>query len=187
MIVKALRIVFATLMLLGISVPNARAEENLTAEYLVKAAFLYNFTKFVEWPAEAFNDNDAPIFLGILGDDPFGSAIKTIEGKTIKGRKLIIKRFSRVENLNECHILFICSSERKRLSQILDRVKSKNVLTVGETEEFVQTGGILSLVKDGKKIKFGVNLNAAREAGVKVSSKLLKLAKFVINGHKEEK
>ncbi len=161
----------------------AAAQDPQTGEYLIKAAFLYNFAKFVEWPETQDVENDlrSSVILGILGNDPFGKAIETIQGKTVKGKKLRVKHFSRVEDLESCHMLFICSSERQGLIHVLNRVNGSNVLTVGDMHRFAQLGGMVNLVKEGNKIKFEINVNAVRKAGLKISSKLLKLARIVEN------
>src|SRR5689334_17114844 len=101
------------------SLPDAHAEDRLPNEYQVKMAFLFNFAKFVEWPGDAFTDANAPVILGILGDDPFGSALETVRGRTVNGRKLLINRFRDVDDIRACHILFISNSERNRLPRIL--------------------------------------------------------------------
>jgi len=179
MIDKAFKIIISILLLLASNAPHAGAEDDMTGEYLVKAAFLYNFAKFVEWPNEAFPDARSPISLCILGDDPFGAALETIRGKAVRGRKLVIKKYTQIENIQTCHILFISSSERDRLNQVLDLLKTSNVLTVGDIEKFANKGGVVNLIKIGNKIKFEINVAKAREAGLKISSKLLKLAKIV--------
>ena len=95
------------------------AETSYSKEYFVKSAFLYNFAKFVQWPAESFSNDQSPILLGILGTNPFGSALKTIDGKTVGNRSLVVKYFETIEDLDQCHVLFISKSEKKTLSEIL--------------------------------------------------------------------
>ncbi len=185
MIYKMIKFIIALSFFLAGSVPHAGAEDDMTGEYLVKAAFLYNFAKFVEWPEAAFSDPRSPIKLCILGEDPFGVALETIRGKAVRGRKLEIKKITRIEDLEKCHILFISSSERDQLPQVLDLEKMPNVLTVGDMESFAGEGGVVNLVKVGNKIKFEINMEAAWKAGLKISSKLLKLAKIV--GSKPER
>ncbi len=147
-------------------------------EYEVKSAFIYNFAKFLEWPANAFASADSPIIIGIIGDDPFGGLLQqTVRGKTAAGRRIEVKHFDKVRDCQLCHILFVSASERGRLSKILDRLKGSSVLTVGETAGFVRQGGIIGFVMDDNKVGFEVNVGAAKQAGLKISSKLLKLAK----------
>ena len=159
--------------------PTAYAEFLLLREYQIKAAFLYNFVKFVEWPDEALPDPSAPIALCVLGEDPFGVALESINGKTVKGRQLVIKRFVGLQDLEVCRILFISSSEEGRLAQIFGSLKNSSILTVGEMERFIQLGGIISFTMESNKIRFEINADAAERAGLKISSKLLNLAKVV--------
>lgn len=150
-------------------------------EYLVKAAFLYSFAKFVEWPPQVFMTADTPITLCIYGTDPFGDALKSIRGKSVKSRALMIKRAARGENLEACHILFISASEQVRLSQLIRHLNGSHVLTIGDMDRFAHAGGIINLVKVQNKVRFEINLDAAQRAGLKISSQLLKLATLVNN------
>jgi hypothetical protein len=119
-----------------------------------------------------------------VGDDPFGETIdQTMNGKTVNGRQLSIKRLKWGQNLKDCHILFISSSERKRLSQILESLRGGSTLTVGEMERFTQQGGIINLIMEDSKVRFEVNTNSAGQARLKISSKLLALAKSVTGEH----
>jgi len=182
MIHKIVIIFLITIMLFSASVATVtRADEDLSGEYLVKAAFLYNFAKFVEWPNEAFSRPDDPIVLYILGDDPFDAAIETISGKVIRGRELKVKVISNIEKIDKCHILFICRSEKDHLKQLLDIMKKAGTLTVADINGFADKGGIVNFIKSGNKVKFEINLDAAKDAGLNISSKLLKLAKIVRN------
>ena len=147
-------------------------------EYEVKAAFLYNFAKFTEWPME--QDPGTPIVIGVLGEDPFGEVLEhTIRGKQVRGRALTIKRFRKVEDpLKSCHILFI-SSESATASRALKFLQGARVLTVGESRAFCSLGGTINFVLDHRRVRFEINVAAAERAGLKLSSKLLKLAKIV--------
>ena len=160
--------------------PGTLADTQSFSEYQVKAAFLYNFARFVEWPADAFPDARTPILLGILGDDPFGGALEqTVKGKTVNGRELVLRRLTRVEDLKGFHMLFVSSSEARHLPQILESLRGKCVLTVGETEGFAQAGGVINFTLEENKVHFEINLNTAERAHLKISSKLLALAKVV--------
>lgn len=153
-------------------------------EYEVKAAFLYNFAKFVDWPEDAFPDAGAPLVIGILGDDPFGGALEQIiKTRLINGRKTVIKHFKNQPAQEPCHVLFISPKERKSLPQILKALAGKSTLTVGEAENFTQLGGIINFVNRDDKVGFEINEDAAQRANLKISSKLLKLAKVVRDGH----
>lgn len=151
-----------------------------TNEYGVKAAFLYNFAKFVEWPGNVSPDPNAPMVIGILGKDPFGAEIdRAIEGKSVNGRRLVIKRFSTLGAYEYCHILFVSSSEKNNLARILAAVAKSSVLTVSETDRFAQLGGIINFITTDNRIRFEINQAAAARAGLKISSKLLSLGRVV--------
>ncbi len=182
---KTIKIFISALFFLTSIVSSGNAADDLVGEYLVKAAFLYNFAKFVEWPDDAFTDSSSPIKLCILGDDPFGVAIESIRGKTVRGRKLIIKFISRAANLESCHILFVSTSEKDKLELVFQHIKNLNVLTVGDAPHFTSCGGIINLFKVKTRVKFEINIDAAKAAELKISSKLLKLAKIVRNDQEE--
>ena len=158
---------------------NTEAEKAAYGEYTVKAAYLYNFAKFVEWPPEVLGDRSVPLSICILGQDPFGDAIDAIKDKSVKGRKLVIRRYSGVEDLKVCHIIFISPSEKENLKGILEKIKDMHVLTVSDMEGFADRGGMINLNKVQKKIRLEINLDAAQHSGLKMSSKLLKIAKII--------
>jgi hypothetical protein len=158
----------------------ARAYAQELNEYEVKAAFLYNFAKFVEWPSNAGADPNSPMIIGILGRDPFGGEIdRAIEGKSVNGHRLTIKRFSTIDSYQYCHILFVSSSEKSNLARILAAVASNSVLTVSETDRFAYIGGIINFITIENRIRFEINQAAAARAGLKISSKLLSLGRVV--------
>jgi hypothetical protein len=176
---KAVRtMLLAMLMALPIGSANPRAQEAAPSEYQVKAAFLYNFAKFVEWPSEAFASDSAPFVIGVLGQSPFGNDLEsTIKGKQVKGRKLEIRMFASAADpdLKTCHILFICNSPKQRLEALLKLLKGSTVLTVSETENFTRCGGMINFVMEGNKVRFEINDDAAQNARLTISSKLLNL------------
>ena len=150
------------------------------SENEVKAAYLYNFAKFVYWPETAFKDEHSPIVIGILGNDPFGAVLEeTLAGKKVGGRKFEVKRFKWVQDLERCNILYISSSEKQDLEKILEKIKGWGVLTVSDTEGFAERGVILNLVKKLDKIRFKVNMDAAKDSRIKISSTLLQLTRIV--------
>ncbi len=149
-------------------------------QYRIKAAFLFNFAKFVEWPPEAFADEDSTLVLGVLGDDPFGAALQSLTGKTVRGRRLTIKRFDSLLDISDCHILFITSSVQEQQQEALESLEGSNVLTVGEIQRFAQMGGIINFVIRKNKIRFEINLDAGKRAGLVISSQLLNLAESVV-------
>lgn len=143
----------------------------------VKAAFLYHFAQFVDWPAGSFGTDHSPLILGLLGRDSTGTAaLQTLSGKTVKGRPLEVRPVSGIEEAKKCHLLFVSSSELPRLPQILDALRGGAILTVSEIDHFADQGGIIGLVTVDHKIRFEINAAAARGAGLIISSQMLKLA-----------
>lgn len=179
------RVVRLTLMAVVLSatmvLPAAQGADKNSQEYAIKAAFLYNFAKFVEWPEEAFSDGQEVMTICVLGQDPFGSALESMKGKTIKGRKVRIWRSKRICDLKVCHILYISRSKEKDLARILAELRGSNVLTVGDMENFAGRGGIINFITVENKLRFEINIDAAQQSGLKVSSNLLKVAKKVTN------
>jgi hypothetical protein len=154
-----------------------RAQEAPLSEYRLKAAFLFNFAKFVEWPQQAFAEPKSPIVIGVLGDNPFGTDLEeTVRNKLIGARPVVVKEFQATDPATNCHILFISNSEKKRLPEILAPLRGHSVLTVGDTERFIEAGGMINLVPEGNKIRFQINDETARSAKLRISSKLLSLA-----------
>ncbi len=148
-------------------------------EYHIKAAFLLNFVKFIEWPSDVSSDTSSLLTVYILGNDPFDEALNTIENKIVKEMKLIIRRISRIEDVEDCQILFVSTSEKKNLSEILSKIKDRPILTVAETKNFCQSGGVVNFIIVKGKVRFEINVDAAERSGLKISSKLLKLAKII--------
>jgi hypothetical protein len=173
-------VVFSLLIVMTIGGRKLCAEPAAPSEYQVKAAFLYNFAKFVEWPPPAFVAADSPITIGILGNNPFGEVLEaTIRNKTINGRQLRVKEITSLKDpaLKNCHILFISQSERKHLEETLEALKGTSILTVSEIEQFTRAGGMVNFVMEGNKVRFDINDGAAARNGLKISSKLLSLTK----------
>ena len=151
-----------------------------TEQYRVKAAFLYNFTRFVEWPSGVFDSSDSPIGICVLGQNFFSHVLRdTVRGKTVNGRMLIVNVTPDAQSATHCQILFVGASERKRFGAILGELQTSRVLTVGESDGFIEEGGIINLRLDNGAIRIQININAAQQAGVRVSSKLLSLAQIV--------
>ena len=163
-------------------------------EYQVKAAFIYNFLKFVNWPEEKGPDSSETITIGIIGKDSFKNTFEAVKKKPVKNKKIIIKRFgeyhrliggkaksdANIEALRQCHLLFVCSSEKQNYKKIIESVRDHSVLTVSEIDGFVEAGGIINLILEQKKLVFEVNLVAGKRAKLEISSKLLRIAKRVI-------
>jgi uncharacterized protein DUF4154 len=162
------------------SVVHADADASVMDEYQVKAAFLYNFTKFVEWPPDLFESSDSPFGVCVLGQNLFGHALhEAARGKTVNGRMVVVYGIPDARAASRCQILFVSASERKRFGAILGELRTGGVLTVGETEGFIEAGGIINLKLDGGKIQIQININAAEQAGLRISSKLLSLAQII--------
>jgi YfiR/HmsC-like len=146
----------------------------------VQAVFLFHFSQFVEWPAEAFADPKSPLVIGILGKDPFGSFIdETVKGETVRGRPFRVDRYHRLDEIKDCHILFISRSESKRLEGILAALKDRPILTVSNDVALDRNGGIIRFILDESRIRLSIDLEAAQAARLTFSSKLLRSAEIV--------
>ena len=167
------------LVVLSCLTPCALADGAKPGEYDIKAAFLYNFLKYVEFPAQAFPAGSSTLTIGVLGRDPFGDHIKSIINKSVQGRVLIVKRLNDLREASDVNVLFISSSEKARLKTILDTIRNAPILTIGETGGFAKSGGIINFTIENNSIRFEVNPDAAERARLKISSQLLKLARVV--------
>ncbi|MCZ6844568.1 MAG: YfiR family protein, partial [Alphaproteobacteria bacterium] len=152
---------------------------SISREYLIKAAILYNFAKFASWPAAAFSNDTAPLRICVIGADPFGPALESLNGKTVRNRALVTALIAKVEDAAACHILFVSASEKDRLGAILDTVSALPILTVADINRFANSGGIIALKEVDDRSRIEVNIGAAKQAGLKLSSKLLRLADTV--------
>lgn len=161
-----------------VSAAPRQARASLPTEYDVKAAFLYNFAKFVEWP-EASLPTDGTFVLGVLGSDPFGRALEELDGRTVLGRRIVVRRYEREEDAAACQILFISSSEEERLPAILAALLRKPVLTVSDGDGWAERGVIINFKTRQSKIRFEINLERAEMSRLRMSSQLLKLASLV--------
>ncbi|HEY4248508.1 MAG TPA: YfiR family protein [Lacunisphaera sp.] len=148
-------------------------------EYDIKAAFLYNFITFTDWPADAFGSPDSPYVIGVLGNDPFGPVLdQIVNGEKIKSRPLVVRRFRNIADIHHCHILFISASEEYRLPEILRWLRGQPVLTVADIPGFAEAGGDIGFLS-GTRVKLVMNPVAIQSANLSVSSKLLRLAQLV--------
>jgi hypothetical protein len=149
-------------------------------EYRVKAAFLFNFAKFVDWPEPAFKSAADPIVICIVGKNPFGAELEqTVNGQTAQGKPFQVRQIVDLELMGACHILFVSSSERKRLPVIFHAIKTLGVLTVGESDNFTAEGGIVNFRIEDGTIRIQINVDAAAQHQIHISSKLLSLAEIV--------
>jgi hypothetical protein len=191
-------IVLVPVLLVAPCVAQGGDDNATEREYQIKAAFLYNFIKFVDWPKEKLADSNEPIIIGIIGKDPFGNVFAPVKDKEDKGRKVLIKRFKpieelkksgekdksllerEIESLRKCHLLFICSSEEKSINEIINLVKDYSVLTIGDMQGFLESGGIINFIMEEEKVRFEINMTAAKRAKLKIRSQLLRLAKRIV-------
>ncbi|MFH1371223.1 MAG: YfiR family protein [Planctomycetota bacterium] len=189
--------ILIALLLAASAIAYAKDEPVLASEHQVRAAFLYNFIKFTDWPKDKIAEPNT-ITIGLLGEHQFGNAFDPVKDKTVKNKRLIIKDLGRfrqsfpkddagklqfsnyIEQLRKCHVLFICDSERENFKAIIEAVRGFGVLTVSETEDFLDVGGIITFIPGTEKPVFEVNLVACELEGLKISSTVLRLARKVI-------
>jgi hypothetical protein len=149
-------------------------------EYSVKAAFLLNFIKFINWPEGAFEKETSPIVIGVIGDEKVCDALKSsLQGRTINRRDLLPLRITWPDEIHGYHILFVCSSESKVAPAVVKSLENESILTVGETEGFGRQGGMINFYLEKNKVRFEINLNATDKAHIKISSQLLSLARII--------
>ena len=161
--------------------PLNAADVGPLREFQVKAVFLYNFAQFVEWPASAFESQESPLVIGILGLDPFGKILdEMVKGEMVNGRPLAVKRFRSVGDIDQCHILFVSGSEGSRTEQIIAALDGKCILTVCDWEGFARRGAMVRFVVERNRVRLRINLEAAKSAGLNISSKLLRSAETVV-------
>lgn len=166
------------LAVLGLPLSDAMAAGGPGTEYQVKAAFLLNFVKFIEWPSTAFAEADSPIAICVLGDDPFGSSLdETAEGQTVNGRTVVVRRIAGVPAPRTCQVVFVRMPEDD-VSRVLTGLGT-GVLTVSEGDRFIPDGGMIDFVVENRRVRFDINLGAAGKAGLKMSARLLTVARSV--------
>jgi hypothetical protein len=152
-------------------------------EYQIKAVFLFNFAQFAEWPARAFPNEKAPFVIGILGHDPFGEYLdELVKDEKVRGRSLVVRRYQDLGGAHDCHILYISRSETGHLAEIISGLQHECVLTISDVDSFARLGGMIRFVMNGGKVRLEINVEAARAAGVTISSKILRPATIVTTG-----
>ncbi len=167
-------------IILGVILLRSFALAQVMDEYQVKAAFLYNFTKFVEWPQDTFKTYKDPIQVCVLGPNPFGSSLEDlIRGKSVEGRAFALRQVSDAREASACQILFVSSASLSHFRSILGKLKPAGILTVGEAEGFASAGGIINFTLEGCHVRFEINVDAAEHAQLRISSKLLGLAQII--------
>jgi hypothetical protein len=171
------------LYLVPVMIPGTvAAQEDPVDEYKLKAAMLYNLMHFVEWPDSAYPDRHAPIVLCTLGRDPFENSLtSTVPQETANGRTVLTRHLQNDKEARGCQVLYISSSERKTAAHVISTLNGSCVLTVGEMTQFAAHGGMIQFSLEDQKVRFDINLDAASQAGLKISSKLLALAQIVKN------
>jgi len=175
----AVRLVIGTVMATAVGVADVQAQK--PSEYRVKAAYLYGFGRFVDWPATAPADAGKAFVVCVLGDDPFGRLLDEVATDAVmKDKPVAIRRISRVEESGACHTLFIGASEGARLGRILDSLGERPVLTVSDAPGFAERGGMIGFFLDDNRVRFTVNLAATQEAGLRMNSELLRVAASIL-------
>jgi hypothetical protein len=150
------------------------------SEYQLKAVFLFNFAQFVDWPSEAVADSQAPLVIGVLGEDPFGDFLDaTVRGEHRGARPFVVRRFQRIDDIKTCDILFISRPEGDRPEEMLADLKHRPILTVSDAGGFAERGGMIGFVTDHNRIRLKINLAAAQAAHLTISSKLLRVADII--------
>jgi hypothetical protein len=191
------------LLLLLVCCGTGIAEEEVSREYHIKAAFVYNFIKFIEWPEEKVQDSNEPIIIGVLGESPIYDSLRELNNKKIKNRNVVIKHFeslsgfnlkdesenpsiqNRIQQMKRCLVLFVSTSEKRQYGSLTKILEEKNVLSIDSHADFLLSGGIINFVIKDNKVRFEVNTAAAERSKLKISSKLLRLAINVLE--KDEK
>ena len=171
-----------TLLMFGFEATAQDIDSSDSSEYLIKAGFIYNFAKLVEWPASAFAQPGHSMVIGVLGNDSFAATLeRVVDGKKIESRPLLVKRLKWNKDFKDCgcQILFIASPESSRADEMIQLLKGTSVLTIAETPGFTKRGGIIDFTLEDSKVRFEVNVDAARQVGLNISSRLLSLAKIV--------
>jgi hypothetical protein len=170
-------LLLSIVLALGASTVLCCAGEGVPSEAQLKAAFLFNFLKYVEWPATAFSSTNSPIVIAILGDDTVADEFSAMnQRKVIEGHLVQLVRVTTVEQSRDCQILFIGSQESRRLADMLPKLRGLNILTVGESDQFIDQGGMINLARRDRRVLLEVNMDAIRQTELKISSKLLALA-----------
>lgn len=168
------------LLLSAMLITNAGAQQPVAREFQIKAVFLFNFAQFVQWPAQAFEQPDSPLVIGVVGNDPFGSYLdETVRGEKLEDHPLVVERYPAVSEIGNCHILFVAATDKQEMRRALEAVSPGSVLTVSDIDNFARSGGMVQLYNDAGRIRLRINVEPAEEAGLTISSKLLRLADIV--------
>jgi hypothetical protein len=159
-----------------LNVPYLPGQTTKRTDHQVKAAYLYEFGKFVQWPARAGESKQDPFNICILGENPFGTALDSLSGQTINGQGVVIRQISKTQDSEECRVLFVAASEEKHVSIILAALQKLPILTVSDMPHFLNRGGMIQFLMHDSKLRFEVNRTATERVGLTLSSELLKVA-----------
>jgi hypothetical protein len=174
--------VMAAAILMAGGFLHSVAHAQSVREFEVKAALIYNFAQFVTWPDQAFSGPNAPFRICVLTDNPSTNVMeRTFRGKSVRGRPIQIEQSGDIQGVMKCHILFVGQTMKDRMPEIMRAVGSREILTIGDMDRFAESGGIIGLYEENNKMRFEVNLGAARRAHLAISSKMLKAGKIVGN------
>jgi hypothetical protein len=166
--------------LISAAPPLVRAQSEENAQYRIKLAFLYQFTQFVQWPSDAFPQANTPFVVCIVGEDPFDpDQEQDLRSRSIDKHPMVIKGVKQGANLRACHMVFATAPESRQVASIVDSLKGSSVLTIGETKGFAERGGIINFTIEENKLHFEINLDAAKRTPLRISSKVLALARIV--------
>jgi hypothetical protein len=188
--IRIRKIEFALAVLMSVlsfpAVPrSAAAQASAVPDYQVKATFLFQFTQFVDWPQEAFTSGQAPLVIGILGQDPFGTFLdQIVRNEKANDRALAVRRYPRLEDVKNCQLLFVSGSEVERMGEIVAALKGQSILIVADADGFADRGGMIQFVTQQNRLRLKINLEAARAAKLTISSKLLRPATVINSGAK---
>jgi hypothetical protein len=175
---RALAVCLCSLFLLGAAAFSAQAQAS--KEYQLKAAFVYNFTKFVEWPTNRLSDDHAPIVIGVFANSRYARELEeAVKNRKVNGRKIVVNEIHSIEQARGVQMLVFDGAPEAQMKEALQALKDSPVLSIGESEAFAESNGILNFVREGDKLHFEINLDAARRSGLKISAQFLKLAKKV--------
>ena len=159
---------------------NVARSQTVSHEYPLKAVFLFNFAQFTDWSTNVFDKPDSPLVIGVLGDDPFGAVLDdAVRDETVNGRKFVVERYRRVEDIKICHILFISQSEIKRLDKIVDGLKGKPILTVSDIDGSAYHGVCVRFITENNKIHLRINTDCVQAARLTMSSKILRVSEII--------
>jgi hypothetical protein len=168
------------LVIVAISGRSVPAGAGTYSEYEVKAAFLLNFARLIQWPDSAFPDAQDPIVLGVLGKDPFeGTLEDLVADKKVGTRSIKVRRVARLADVPSCHIVFVSAPEPSPVKEIVAAAQGTSVLLIGDSQDFARHGGAINFYVEEGKVRFAINRRAAEAAGLKISSRMLRLAKLV--------